>query len=417
MGPIYSLDDFLDLVRRRIGLIVFVTLLGCIASLYSAWSQEHRYQSSEVIQIARPQIANELAPSTVAGSSARRLQLIQQQLMTRGTILEVIETYNLFADQPDLTVGEKVVLLREAVRIEGVAAAREGFTDDGTISVLTITAEMGTPEDAQAIASEFAQRTIALSVQSRIDQAQATLAFFLRQEQNLIDDIAALEDEITEFRNSNELYIPGTLELRQTEVATINEAILEIDREKISIQRQLDQVDRNARQSTVDRQVAAFNAQLASLDEQRILLAQKVRELTAAMETSPEIERQLADFDRDLEQLQNQLDVISTRRTEAEVGFRLEQQRQAETLNVIEPAALPDYPITPSRKRSALIGAFASVVVAFVIAFLLDLRKPVIRTAAQMKRETGLLPVVSVPYLDTSRKKRSSFFARRRRRS
>jgi protein tyrosine kinase modulator len=101
-----------------------------------------------------------------------------------------------------------------------------------------------------------------------------------------------------------------------------------------------------------------------------------------------------------LSQLQLELELISTQRTEAEVGYRLENQRQAERLTVIEPAALPDYPVTGGRKRIAILGGMMSVAFALIVAFVLELRNPVIRTAAQLEREVGFAPVVSIPYLD-----------------
>ena len=67
MGPINTLDDLIDMLRRRARLIFFVTLLGSVFSLLLALSQKHVYSATEVIQIARPIIANDLAPSTVAG--------------------------------------------------------------------------------------------------------------------------------------------------------------------------------------------------------------------------------------------------------------------------------------------------------------------------------------------------------------
>ncbi|MFC6759341.1 hypothetical protein ACFQFQ_07305 [Sulfitobacter porphyrae] len=62
MGPIYSLADFLDMVRRRIGVISFVFIAGCFASLYWALSQPHIYESAEVIQIEQPKIADRWPP-------------------------------------------------------------------------------------------------------------------------------------------------------------------------------------------------------------------------------------------------------------------------------------------------------------------------------------------------------------------
>ena len=86
MGPIHTFDDIKDMVRRRIWVILLFTVLGCIASVLFALSRPHVYLSSEVLQIERPRITDELAPSTVEGSSARRLQLIEQQLMARDTV-------------------------------------------------------------------------------------------------------------------------------------------------------------------------------------------------------------------------------------------------------------------------------------------------------------------------------------------
>ena len=52
-----------------------------------------------------------------------------------------------------------------------------------------------------------------------------------------------------------------------------------------------------------------------------------------------------------------------------------------------------------SKKKRAIMGAIASTGLAFIIAWLLELRRPVIRSARQMQRETGILPVVSIPEL------------------
>ena len=54
-----------------------------------------------------------------------------------------------------------------------------------------------------------------------------------------------------------------------------------------------------------------------------------------------------------------------------------------------------------------------SVALALVVAFLLELKHPVLRTAAQMERETGLAPVASIPVLKTksSRLRGDTLFA------
>lgn len=401
MGPIYSLRDFLDMLRRRWTVILYVTVLGCIVSLWVALNQRHMYHSAEVIQVTRPTIADDLAKSTVEGSSARRIQLIEQRLMARGTLLEIIEKYALFADLAALTPTEKVVMLRNNISITGVAAAREGFADDGTISVLTITAMMPTALQAQQVASEFGRRTIELSVASRIEQARETLSFFADKEAAISSQITALEEEISTFYTANDVAQPGTIEFRRNEVATINESLLDIEREKIMIRRAADQANATERPATARRMLEDFQEQLATLDAQRDLLNQRKQELEAALQTTPEVQRQIGVYDRRMQALQAELETISARRNEAEVGFRLETSHQSERLTILEPATLADYPSTAARKKKAVMGGAASVLVALAVAFVLELRAPVLRSATQMERETGLAPVASIPVLDT----------------
>ncbi len=405
MGLIYTLDDLIDMVRRRARLMMTVTALGCVFSVLFALSQQHMYSSTEVIQIARPKIANDLARSTVAGSAARRLQLIEQRLMTRGSVLAIIDAFGLYSEFPDLKPTELVDRLRRAVRIEGVAAAREGFSDDGAMSVLSITAEMSNAFQAQQVAHEFARRTIDLSISSRIGQARETLTFFAAQEDTLAKAVKTLEGQITDFRNQHDLTLPGSIEFRRAEIATLNEALLDIDRDTILIRREADQVQNSERRATAKRMLADLDEQLTTLNAQRKLLQDRKSELELSLETSPKINRELDTLERKLEKLRAEMDIISTHRTEAEVGFRLESERQAERLTVIETAALPDYPVTGSRKRIAVMGGALSVVLAFVLAFVLELRNPVIRTAQQMKREIGFGPVVSIPHMDPTPRK------------
>ncbi|MFX0540197.1 DUF874 domain-containing protein [Roseovarius sp. S4756] len=410
MGSIFSIADFFDMLRRRRGLVLFVFVIGCFLSLIIAAAQRHMYASSEVLQMQGPIIPGEMAPSTVQGSSARRLQLIEQQVMSRGAILELIAKLGLFVDQPALTEAQKVAAIREAVQISGVAAAREGYGDDGEVSLLRITADWPTAEGARALAHEISQRTVSLSVSTRLDQARDTLDFFTLQEDAALREVQTLEREISQFRARNNTASLSTIENVQREIATLNEARLDIDRQMIALQRQIalpaqSRVERRAREEQ--------QTQLDSLSEERDLLTRNIEALTTSIEGTPEVQRQLDDYARRLEALQAELEATSARRKEADVAYRLETQRQAARLMVLDPAALPDHPYTRSRKLLVALGAVVSAFAAVLAAFAMDLRHPVLRSAAQMEHELGLRPVVSIPRMQPA-KRRRRWFSRRR---
>ncbi len=408
MGPIYSLADFLDMLRRRVGVISAAVIAGCFVSVFWALSVPHLYRSSEVIQIEQPKISDDLARSTVEGSAARRLQLIEQQVMARDNLERLIDEFGIYGHLSALKPSEKVDLLRRSVSITGLAAVREGFADDGAISVLTITTEMDDPVMAQALAHVLADETRALAANQRKEQTRETLEFFQSQEDALQAEISEQEAALATFRSENDISIEGSLDFLRSELGSLNDAILALDREIITAQLARENIDRsgNTRAATVKREEEELTRLLDSLTTQRQLLQDRRSTLSASIETRPEVERTLAEFDRRMTQLRGQLDVISTRRNEAEVGFTLENAARGERFTTLEEARVPDYPVSMSRKKRVIMGVMASAILGLVLAFLLDLRRPVIRTAAQMQRETGLLPVVSIPETRPPRKRK-----------
>lgn len=399
MGPICTFDDVIDMLRRRARVVIMVMLLGSVASVIWALSVPHVYQSSEAIQIKLPKVASDLAPATVEGSSVRRLQLIEQQLMARGNLLDIIEKYDLYTDMTALSRSEKVDLLRSSITITGVGAANEGTDGNAGISVLTFIVEMGDPADAQAVARDFADRTRTLAAAQRREQTREALDFFTRQEETLVRDIAALEEERANFQAANDLALEGSLEFRQDEIGSLNNALLELDRQIIATRMARARVSPDSRAPTIARQQAELDAALENLTTQRNQLRDQRDALRASLQTSPEVDRELAQYARHLEQLQSQLELTVARRVEAEVGVSLEADGRGEKLATLEAAELPEYPISSSRTKTAIAGGIASAVLAFGVALLLEMRHPVLRTAQQMSRQTGLVPVISIPDL------------------
>ncbi len=409
MGSIFSIADFFDMLRRRWLVALGVFILGTGLALLFAASQQHLYTSSEVLQIQSATISPGLAPSTAQGSSARRLQLIEQQVMSRGTILELIDQLGLFADQPGMTDAQQVLTIRQAVRVSGTAAAREGFSDDGSVSLLRISAEWPTAIGAQQLAHEISRRTVSLSVSTRLDQARETLDFFTLQEDALNGQVGALEREIAQFRARNDTALPGSAQTAQNELATLNDQILTIDRQLITLQRQI----AAPAQSRVERRKRdEVQAQLDSLSEERALVAQKADALRQSLTGTPGTQQQLDEYARQLDELHREARAAAARRKEAETAYQLETQRQTERLTVLEPAALAEYPFTRSRKTLALLGAAAALLAGIGAAFLVDLRHPVIRSAAQMEHALGLRPVVSIPQMQPANPPRQGRRAR-----
>ncbi len=411
-------DEFRDMLRRRWGPILRVAVLGCVASFLFALSQTHQYTSMAVLQVQGAKVADALAPPTVTGVDARELQSVEQRIMAHDAILSVAGRLGLLDDLGGLAESEKVAVLRRSVSVSGVAAARGGETDDGALSLVRVSATWDTRENAQALAAAVAERTIAMLGDKRLDRAEETLAFFSLRESRLKAQLADLEETVAEFREANDMPEAGPSAAQEREIEALRAEILSVEREMVVLERQIgraggeDGLTRLEEQQRADRQ-----ERLAGLTEQRDYLVRNLQEVSAASARTPEMQVQLTRYMREMEALRLELQGVSESRKAAEIGFQLEAEGQSERLSVLEPASWPDYPSTPSRTKMALLGAFASLLAGFGLAYLLDLMNPVVRSAAVMERELGFGPVVTIPEDRTGARRpgRLSRLLRRRR--
>jgi hypothetical protein len=71
----------------------------------------------------------------------------------------------------------------------------------------------------------------------------------------------------------------------------------------------------------------------------------------------PEVERALAAFQRQLDQLQGQYDVVTRRLAEADTARKLEERQQAERFALLERAVVPEQPVSGGRRTMAGGGA------------------------------------------------------------
>lgn len=399
------IDEFMDMVRRRLRIIFLVAFLGTIVSLLYALAQVHLYTSIAVLQVQGAKVAEDLAPEVAPGAGARNLQIVEQRIMSQGMVREIATELGLWNEMGGLTDAEKVGLIRASVRVNGVAAAREGPRDDGAVSLVRISADWTDRESAQALAARIAELTINLNRQSQLERARETLAFFRLREEELATRIVRLEEEIAIFRRENDLAEPMSREFQQREIATLRQEVLSVDRQIIELDRQLSRQGDESALSRVEKQQRTETVELRNnLVDQRAYLQERLEAASDIERRDPQLELQLAKLERKLEGLNAEQAEVVDRRKAAEVRYQLEQRGQSEQFGILEEASYPDYPSTPSRTKMAFMGMLASIGLALAVAYLLELRNPVLRSAARMEHELGFHPVVTVPQARAARR-------------
>ncbi|MFW2542728.1 Wzz/FepE/Etk N-terminal domain-containing protein [Primorskyibacter sp. 2E107] len=392
MNQFQSLDEVVSALKRRAWLIVLITFVGCVLSLNYAISQIKTFEATAVVQIEDASVPDQLAGATAAvEGAAHRVRLIEQRLMARDNLIRIMEKHNLFTDNPDISLNERIFQMRQAASIDQIVDPSQIYAAGGNApSGLLITVRLNDPQKAADLANELMYSVIDQSRDRSVSRARDTLDFFDAEEARVGKEIAAMEETIALFKSANSDQLPaGVADLRD-QLANLRDAALDLDQQILTIE------------TTSERQrdeVKLANIQL--LEEQKLLVTERITQIQAQISGAPEVERALNGMERELTRLQDQYSVISRRKAEAEMGQALEDRQQMDRFEVLETALVPENSVSRSRKKTAIMGAVASLIVGVAVAVVAELMNPAIRSAAQMERILGIQPVVAIPTVST----------------
>ncbi|KUF10172.1 GumC family protein [Pseudoponticoccus marisrubri] len=397
MNQFQSFAEILSALKRRAWVILIVTLLGCVASLYYALNQSKLYEATAVVQIEDARVPDQLAGATAQRTdAARRVRLIEQRLMSRDNLVRIMEQHALFTEDPSMTMNERIFSMREAARIEEIVNQSQAFAPGGNVpSGLLITVRLGDAEKAADVANELMYSVIEQSRDRSVGRARDTLEFFAEEEARVGAEIERMDDEIAEFKRENADQLPSGLTDLRAQLASLRDADLELDRQIVTIETS----SSRQREEVTERQIAL-------LTEQKLLLAERSARIRELIAGAPDVERELNRLEREMTQLQDQYSVITRRKAEAEMGQMLEDRQQTGRFEVLETALVPEFPVSRSRKKTAIMGGVASLVAGIAAGFVLELMNPAIRSAAQMERALGVQPVVAIPTVRSGRDQR-----------
>ena len=398
MGHLVSPRALLRVIWRRMLVILLIVAIGFPLSVWFALSRPKLFEATAVIQIEAPEVAEQLAGQAMLVNSNAQLDLIQQKLMSRDNMIAVIDRFGLF--EGDMPLTEKVFLLRESVTIIELVDPTQSWRPDVQASGLVITVRLDDAQKAADVANDFLDSILSEAQARSEGRAARTLDFFVAEEARVSTEISQIEAIIAEFKQVNIDSLPDNIASQRERLTRLTDSRIALDQQLIELQTQSDRL----REDELQRQIAL-------LEQQRSLIGENIARIEASIAAAPVIERRLSALNRQLDQLGTEYELVTQRRTEAAMTQLLEEQDQAERFEVLETAIPPEYPVSASRRKIAMAGGAATVVIAFVAAILLELSSGKIRTAAQLERQLGVRPVIIIPNLTTREARRKKWIA------
>lgn len=454
MGPIQSIEDLISIMRRRLPVIATVLAIGLLWALYLAVTSPRVYGAISVIQVEAPAIAD---PQGDGGIPApRRVQLIEQRIMARANLRDMINRLELYTDLP-MPMNDKINVLRSSIRIESIAATgRDSGVGGSSLAAIMITVQAESADKAANLANDLADSIIGQDENNRQLRIQETREFLLTEEQRLERELDAQGRRIAEYNADHEGSLPSMQEFVQQELtqlgdqqATLDREIMSLDRERLAIQaadrstegrpmsslaqqlraaelelaqakrtfdpdhpeiarledniRRLSQGGTTEPSRLIHEQVLLIDAQLQQLRVEKETLTKRQSEIEVARGQVSQVRRELEQLVREQQRLQDRYAETSRRLAEVEMLQSLQENNQVERLVVLERAIPPDYPALSGRKKSAVLGGIVAIAMSLGLALLMEFLRPVLRSSSQFTAATGMRPVIELPYIPNER--------------
>ncbi|MGP0593570.1 polysaccharide biosynthesis tyrosine autokinase [Nitrospira sp. T9] len=200
------LKDFWDLAVRRKWLILSFVILGIAIGGTLAWLKVDMYRSETVILIEQQKIPEKYVSSVVGGSTADRVSTMTQQVLSRTSLLKIIEEFHLYSDEIKARGYEGVIEeLRTNIKIETKGSG-------GQIEAFNISFAHRDPKMAMKVTAKLASQYIDENIRIREQFIEGAMEFL---DQELISAKEALDQKekaLSEYRMKYVGELPAQLE-------------------------------------------------------------------------------------------------------------------------------------------------------------------------------------------------------------
>ena len=171
------------------------------------------------------------------------------------------------------------------------------------------------------------------------------------------------------------------------------------------------ELQRQARIRDLAAERDALPRRIAAKEAHEVKLRETLTSYQSRIAAVPARETELVELTRDYETLQQIYTSLLTKNENARASTNLERQQIGEQFKLLEPARLPERPISPNRPQIYTMGALGGLAFGLGLALFLDYRDRSLRTEADLIHAFALPVLALVPTMaggvDRQRRRRS----------
>jgi succinoglycan biosynthesis transport protein ExoP len=244
-----TLHDYWEIAVRNKWLIVgaVVVSLGIAGTLCLVLPKS--YRSSTLIMVEEQKIPADYVKGIVVGSIESRLTLIQQQVMSRTLLSQVIKDFTLYKDEVQREDIESAIeKIRKSVRVETVGAMGGRGS---SVEAFSISFANENPMTAMKVTAKLASLFIEQNLRAREQLTQGTAEFLQQELQRGQVALETQEQAISEFKQTYMGELPQQVEAN----------LRALDRMQLEMNQNTEDLTRlNDRRTTIENSINEYEA-------------------------------------------------------------------------------------------------------------------------------------------------------------
>lgn len=160
-----------------------------------------------------------------------------------------------------------------------------------------------------------------------------------------------------------------------------------------------DAVPGKRRISETEIRIAEISQRISMIGQEKAGVREALDRLAQSIASTPGNETTLNSLERERQQVQTQLNMVTTRLAEASTGQQIELLSKGERLSLLEPATPPRTSVGPKRRWIAVGGLAAGMLAGLGFIALLEVLNRTIRRPIELIQKLEIEPLVTIPYI------------------
>lgn len=173
------------------------------------------YESTGTILVETQQIPTDLIQSSVTSDANQRITIIQQRVMTRRNLLQIIDKFDVFGvDRQRHPVSELIERMQKQINVNVITSDGSGRRRGSTAIAFQLSFDHESPKIAAKVANELVTLFLSENVKTRTTRASETTEFLDAETQKLRDALTETENDIVAYKQKHRDALPEHLDLR-----------------------------------------------------------------------------------------------------------------------------------------------------------------------------------------------------------